>query len=140
MAGSITNAFAKRVLDHVFRSAALGLDATNVWVGLMTAVTDAEAGTVTEVSGGAYARVAVARSGTPGWVAATTADPSATENSGTITFPTATASWGTVTHFGIWDAATVGVLIWWADLTTPKTISSGDTATFAAGAIDLTLD
>lgn len=140
MAGSMTDVFEKKILDHIFRSAALGLDATNVWVGLFTgAPSDSAAGT--EVTGGSYARAATNRTtGSTVWNAATGNTPSLTDNAGIITFPTATANWGTVTHFGIFDAATSGTLMYWADLPTSKVVNNGDTASFAAGAIDVTQD
>lgn len=143
MAGSVSDVYEKRILDLIFRNAnasatvPLALDATNVWIGLFTA-TPSDTGGGTEVSGGSYARVAVARTGA-GWNAAAGA-LAATTNTGTITFPTATGSWGTVTQFGIFDAATTGNLVWWGDLTTSKTIGSGDTASFAAGTLSLTAD
>lgn len=137
MAGSATDVWEKKVLDHIFRSASLGLDATNVWIGLFTAApSDSAAGT--EVTGGSYARVAVVRTGA-GWDVAAGA-LALTSNTGTVTFPAATANWGTVTHFGIFDAATVGNLLFWADLTVSKVVNNGDTASFAAGAIDITCD
>lgn len=144
MAGTMTDVYEKKVLDLIFRNTnasatvPLGLDATNVWVGLFTA-TPSDTGGGTEVTGGSYARVAVARSGTPGWAAAT-GTLATTNNSGTITFPTATASWGTVTQFGIFDAVTAGNLIYWGDLTASKTIGSGDTASMAASALAITQD
>lgn len=138
MAGSATDVFEKKILDYIFRNASMGLDGTNVWVGLFTAApSDSAAGT--EVTGGSYARVAVVRTGA-GWNAATGTSPALTDNTGAITFPTATGSWGTVTHFGIFDAATAGNLLYWADLTATKTVGSGDSASFAAGALDVTQD
>lgn len=147
MAGSLSDVWEKKVLDLIFRNTAAsattpaGLDATNVWVALFTAVpTDSTVGT--EVSGGAYARVAVARSGTPGWTAAagTTAT---TDNTAVITFATPSANWGTVTAFGICNSLAGALstdLIFWGDLTVSKTVNSGDTVTFAAGALDVTCD
>ena len=138
MAGSATDIWEKKILDHIFRNASLGLDATNVWVGLFTgAPSDSAAGT--EVSAGSYARVAVIRTGA-GWDAAAGDSPSLTDNTGAVTFTTATANWGTVTHFGIFDAATTGTLLYWGDLTTTKVVNNGDTASFAAGTIDITQD
>jgi hypothetical protein len=103
------------------------------YVGLYTAApTDAGGGT--EVSGNNYARVATAGAD---WAAAS---GGATSNANAITFPTPSGSWGTVTHFGIFDASTAGNLLWWGLLTTSKTIGSGDSASFAAGALDLTDD
>ena len=138
MAGSATDYFEKKILDNIFRTTSMALDATNVWIGLFTAApSDSAAGT--EVSGGSYARVAVVRTGA-GFNAATGTSPATTNNTGTVTFPTATGSWGTVTHFGIFDAATTGNLLYWADLTASKTIGNGDVASFAASALAITQD
>ena len=85
-----------------------------------------------EVSGGAYARqgpVAFANAG---------ANPTVASNSAIVTFPAATASWGTVSYFGVWDAATAGNFRGSGALTTPKAVNSGDTARFAAGALTIT--
>jgi hypothetical protein len=139
----MSDAYEKKVLDLIFRNTnasatvPLGLDATNVWIGLYTA-TPSDTGGGTEVSGGSYARVAVVRTGA-GWNAAT-GTLALSANTGVITFPTASGSWGTVTQFGIFDAVTAGTMIYWGDLTTSKTISSGDTATFAAASISITQD
>lgn len=150
MAGSMSDTYEKKVLDLIFRNTAasatipLGLDTASVWIGLFTdaAATSHDSAFGTEVSGGSYGRQAVARSGAPAWNAASGALASTT-NSGTITFTTATANWGTVNQFCILDHVTNAAatnIIYWGDLTTPKTISSGDTATFAAGAITITQD
>lgn len=80
------------------------------YVALFTAVgTDANTG-FTEVSGGSYARVSTAGGS---WNAASGSAPSSISNSATLTFPTATAGWGTVIAFGLFDASTVGNLLAW---------------------------
>lgn len=63
--------------------------------------------------------------------------PSSSANSGTVTFPTSTATWGgTATHFGLFDTLTTGNLLIYAALTTPQSIAaSGITPSFAAGAL-----
>lgn len=143
MAGSMSDVYEKKVLDLIFRNtgasatAPMGLNATNVWVGLYTAA-PSDAGGGTEVTGGSYARVAIVRTGA-GWNAAT-GTLALTDNTASIDFPTATAPWGTITHFGIFDAATAGNMIYWADLTATKTVGTGDTASFAAGSLDVTQD
>jgi hypothetical protein len=85
-----------------------------------------------EVTGGSYARV--------GPVAFTNAgnNPTVSSNSAILTFPAATAAWGTVTHFGAWDAATAGNFRGSGAVTTPKAVGGGDTARFAAGALTIT--
>lgn len=103
------------------------------YVALYTAApTDAGGGT--EVSGNNYSRVQTAGAD---WAAASSG---ASSNANAITFPTPSGSWGTVTHFGIFDAATNGNLLWWGALGASKTPGSGDSASFAAGALDLTDD
>lgn len=108
----------------------------NLYVSLHTAdVTDA--GTGTEVSGGSYARVAVATA--VGSWDATSGTDGFTENTGAITFPTASGSWGTITHFGIWDAVSGGNLIFHGALTASKTVGSGDTVSFPAESLEITI-
>lgn len=102
---------------------------TTVYVGLYTSdPTDANTGT--EVSGGAYARTAVTF-GAP--------SDGVTTNSGAVTFPTATASWGTIGWIGILDASTGGNLLYHTPLDASKTIGSGDIFTISTGNLSVTL-
>lgn len=133
-----------KILDHVLRATAFTAPAT-VYVGLLTAA-PSDTGGGTEVSGGSYARVAVT-SGTAAWnntqgntTGASTGTDGTVENAATITFPTPSAGWGTVTHFAVYDAASAGNLLFYAALTTSKTINSGDAVSFAAGALSLQID
>jgi hypothetical protein len=110
------------------RATALTAPAT-VYVALFTAdPTDANA-TAGEVTGGAYARQTIAFSAPTNGVFT---------NSGIVTFPTATANWGTITHFAIYDAATVGNLLVYGVLSTPKQVLSGDVFKFNASGISIT--
>ena len=90
----------------------------NPYISLHTA-DPTDAGTGTEVSGGSYARVAssfATASGTGGSVA----------SDADATFPTATATWGTVGWIGLWDAASSGNMLYKTALDASKTIDSGD--------------
>lgn len=133
MAGSKTDWYENKVIEHLFET-----DYTapaNLYVGLfLESAKPADAGGGTEASGGAYARVAVARAS--GWTSA----GNATENAADIDFPEATASWGELGAFALFDALTAGNMLYWGDLTTPKTINSGDTAKIPAGDLDITED
>ena len=135
--GSFSNFLELEILDHILGNAAYSAPAT-VYIGLWTStLTDASTGsTGTEVSGGSYARKSVMNNAT-NWPAAAAG---AKANGTAITFVTATASWGTVTHFAILDAATTGNILGWGALTVSKAIGSGDTASFAIGDLDVTLD
>jgi hypothetical protein len=102
---------------------------TTVYVSLHTA-DPTDAGTGAEVSGGSYARKSATFAAPSNGVSATSAD---------VTFDQATASWGTITHIGIWDALTTGNMLYHTPLTTSKTIDSGDIFKIASGSLTVTL-
>jgi len=109
---------------------ATGITAAAAYVALYTSdPTDADTGT--EVSGGSYARQLAGLSAASGGASSNAAD---------ITFPTATASWGTVTHVGLRDAVTAGNLLMHSALDASKTVGSGDTFKINAGDLDVTLE
>ena len=102
-----------------------------VYVSLWTS-NPGDDGSGTEVSGGSYARTAVSfatASGTSGNVL----------NDADVTFPTATASWGTVGWIGINDASAAGNLLYHTALDTSKTIDSGDIFKITTGNLSVTL-
>lgn len=77
--------------------------------------------------------------GATGWAAATNADPSVKANANALTSAAATAG-GTVTHFAIYSASTAGTQRTdWTALGASKTVSTGDTLTWAVGACQVTL-
>lgn len=100
-----------------------------VYVSLHTA-DPTDAGTGTEVSGGSYARKSATFGAPSNGVSTTTAD---------ITFPQATASWGTIGWIGIWDASTSGNLLYHTALDTSKSIDTGDIFKIASGSLTVTL-
>jgi hypothetical protein len=55
-----------------------------------------------------------------------------------VTFPVATASWGTVEAVAICDALTAGNQLYYGDLGTEKLVDIGDQLNFAVGAITVT--
>ena len=133
---ALTNCLENKLIDHIFRTSSF-TKPTSLYVGLLTGITDAEAGTITEVSGGSYARV-VRNPLDANWNASTTSGTTA--NTASLQFPSATADWGTCTHFGIWDAATGGNLLIYAPLTVARTITNGTTPSFGAGALTFQID
>ena len=135
--GSFSNFLENEVLDHLFSKATYTAPAT-LYVGLWkSALSDSSTGsTANEVSGGSYARKTVANNST-NWPAAA---GGAKSNGTAITFATASGSWGTVTYFAILDASSAGHILGWGQLMQAKTIGSGDTASFAVGDLDITLD
>jgi hypothetical protein len=100
-----------------------------IYVALYTTdPTDADTGT--EVTGGSYARQSATFGAPSNGASVTTAD---------VTFPQATASWGTVGWIGIYDAATTGNLLYHTPLDASKTIDIGDIFKIASGNLSVTL-
>lgn len=112
------------------------------YVALFT-VAPADDGTGgTEVSGGSYARVQVNQDGTtePYWnTPVQSGGAGLIDNQGAITFPTASGDWGEVVAVGIYDASTVGNLLYHGALAANRTVLTGDTFEFADGNFDVTL-
>ena len=127
---SLSNTFETTVLTWLLTNSA-ATRPTAWYVALFTS-NPAEDASGTEVSttGTAYARQSVTFS-VPGNTASNTA---------AIEFPTATASYGTVTHVGVFDASSAGNLIAYAALTTSKAIDTGDVLRLPANDLDVTMD
>lgn len=128
---ALSNYLENELIDWLMRAQTY-IPPSSLYIALYTTAPTAAGGGV-EVSGGSYARVAVVSSladwaGTQG--AGTTAISSGTSgttsNNSNITYPTPTAGWGTVVAFGVLDASTSGNLLFFANLTTAKTINNGD--------------
>jgi len=113
---------------------------TTTYVALFTtAPTDDNNTGSTEVSGGSYARVGITSSS--GWssISGAPSAPAQISNSGTVTFATPTANWGTIVAIGIFDASSAGNLLWWNTITS-QTVNTGVVASFAIGALVITED
>jgi hypothetical protein len=116
---ALSGTLEQAILKHILGVTAWTMP-TTLYVALFTTTPTMPAGTGgVEVSGGAYARQAIT-------FGVTGTGPAAANNSGAVTFPTATASWGTIAGAGIYDAVTGGNLIDAGALTASKTIGTGD--------------
>ena len=125
----LSNYLENKLLDHVLRGTSY-TSPTTVYVGLYTSdPQDDNSGT--EVSGGSYARQAISVTTASGGIVTSSAD---------VTFPQATADWGTVSHIGLLDAASSGNLLMHTGLTTSKTISTGDVLKISSGSLTASLD
>ena len=125
---SFTNDLETRVLQWALTNGS-PTRPTAWYVGLFTAA-PGEAGGGTEISGSGYARQAVTF----------TVSGNLATNSAAIEWPTATGSWGTITHIAVFDALTTGNMLVYATLTASKSISTGDVLRIPAGDLDVTLD
>jgi len=121
-----THYLSDQILNEVLRATNYAPPAT-VYVALFTTPTDKNGGG-TEVSGGGYARQAVTF-GAPG----PGVNGRKVANSAEVTFPVATADWGTITHVAIFDAANGGNMLYQGAMEQSKTINTNDQLKFAVG-------
>ena len=127
---SFSNFLETEILDHVFAGAAYTAP-TTLYLALFTAAPgETGGGTEVSTSGTAYARETVAF----------TTTGNTTSNNAAVEYSTATASFGTVTHVGVFDAATSGNLMAYATLSSSKAIDTGDVFRVPTGDLDITLD
>ena len=131
---AFSNYLEAALLNHVLNSNTFA-DPAIVYVALFTAA-PSDAGGGTEATGGSYARVAMDSSGADLW----TVTNGHAENTSDITFPTATASWGTLTHVAIFDASVAGNLLFWGALSASKQVDNGGVFRFLAGQLQIDLD
>jgi len=124
-----TDFMENKIIDHMLRNQAYTPPST-IYLALFTSA-PSDAGGGTEVSGGSYARQAVTLSAASG---------GASENSADITFPQATADWGTITHVALMDAETGGNMLMHTAIDASKTVNNGDTFKINAGDLDVTVD
>ena len=122
---SFSNAYETNILTWTFTASAVTRPTS--WTLALYTVAPGEAGGGTEVTGGSYARTAVTFS-----VSGDTAT-----NSAAVEFPAATADWGTVVAVGVFDNSSARVA--YANLSTSRTVNSGDVFRIPSGDLDIVL-
>lgn len=127
---ALSNYAEKLLLDWMLTSGS-ATRPTSLYVALYTAA-PSDSGGGTEVSLGGYTRQAVtfAAASSPGGTIA---------NNAIVTFTASGASFGTVTHLGIFDASTGGNLLVHGQLAVSKTVLDGDSLQFGVGNLIVTL-
>ncbi|WP_137389160.1 phage tail fiber protein [Rhodoligotrophos defluvii] len=125
---AISNYLGNKFLDHALGVASYTMP-TTVYLALYTTNPTA-ANSGTEVSGNGYSRQACAFNAASGLTTANTAQENFTASGG---------AFGTVTHWGILDAATTGNLLFFGQWTNAKTINDGDTFRVEAGELDISV-
>lgn len=115
-----------KFLDHFTGTASTSAPSA-VYLGLSTAsLNDDNSGT--ELSGSGYTRKVITfASASSGSIA----------NNSAVEFPTATGSWGDISHFGIYDASSSGNLLFHGAFSASKTIASGDILKVASGSLTI---
>lgn len=147
LTGGTSDYLANVLLDLFFRGQAYTWPAETFIAYCTSAPSNSTPGTEVPFTGG-YARTVVpssttAWSGTQG--AGTTGISIGTlgviSNNSPITFPAPTADWGTITHDMQMDAASAGNILFYGQLTSPKTVLSGSPPpSYGSGNYQLTID
>lgn len=136
-----------KIIDALMRAQTIGTPVTWYVALYTTACSDTGGGTEVPNSNN-YSRASLGASlanwaGTQsaGSTVASSGTGGVTSNNTVITFATPSGTWGTVTHAGLVDSGTWGGGNLWVciDINPDKTINSGDTVSFAAGALTVTM-
>lgn len=128
-----------KILSLIFKNNAGSFSSPgdSIYIGLATAVADAEAGTLTEATFGAYARQQVTASA---WtVPSVSTDTQTATNSANIEYAASTGTSNTITHAFVVDAATSGNILFIGALDANKTIGTGDIFRINAGNLSIEL-
>lgn len=127
-----------KLLSLIFKNNAgsFSTPGDSIYIGLATAVSDAEAGTVTEATFTNYARQQVTAAN---WtIAGTGTDTQTVNNTANIEFPASGGTTETITHVFIVDAASSGNILFVGALDSSRQIASGDI--FRINATNLTIE
>lgn len=126
---AMSNYLELKFLDH-FTGTTSTTAPSAVYLGLATgSIADDASGS--ELSGSNYARKAIT-------FASASSGSIAGNNS--VEFNSATGSWGTISHWGIYDALTSGNLLFHGAFTASKAIASGDILKVASGSLTISAD
>lgn len=127
-----TTYFLNSIMGNVFKSKTSPSLPTTYYIGLSSTAPTISGTNVTEPSSSAgYARVKLDSLSAPSNGVIT--------NGSSITFNESTSSWGTMTYFVIYDAATGGNLLMYDNLTTSKTVDASTIIMIKEGNLQLTL-
>ena len=123
-----TNYLERRLLHYIFKNNSLSVSSPgdSIYVGLCTAVSAAETGSVTEASFSGYARQQVAAAS---WttIGADSTDTQTAKNTSAIEFPAKADSGNvTITHVIIADASSSGNILFVGALDASKTLAQND--------------
>jgi len=130
--GGFSDYWENKILDHIFGKGSY--TPPTIYMGLSTADPADDGSGLSEPSGNGYTRTQTSPSN---W---NVASNGSLNNTADITFAQATGSWGTITHFALFDAASTGNMLAHGVLSQSKTIGNSDTAQFQAGDLDISLD
>lgn len=125
-----TTYFLNCVAGNLFQTKTSPALPTEFYIGLSSTAPNPEGTNVGEPSSGSgYARVKLTSLSEPSNGVVT--------NESAINFSESTASWGTITHFVIYDSASGGNLLMYGALSTPRAVETATIMTIKEGYLKL---
>lgn len=130
---SMTDYLEENLLNHLLPLQASLSKPAAIYLSLHTSSPTDTGSLSGEVSGGSYAREDISSV-----MSAASATTGRSTNTSVITYPTATADWGVVTHGGINDALTAGNMLFWVAGSQSRDMETGETFRLEIGQLALT--
>lgn len=131
--GSFCDYWENKILDHIFGKSTY--TAPNVIYVALSTTTPTDGGlNITEPTPPEYGRVGTIPSD---WNASV---GGAIDNVSVVEFTQATSLWGDISHFALFDQYQAGNTLAWGQLSITETIAADYTASFAVGALAVSLD
>lgn len=125
-----TTFFLNAVAGNLFQTKTTPALPTQYYIGLSSTAPNTDGTNVGEPNASAgYARVELTTLGEP--------TNGVVTNTAAINFDESTASWGTITHFVIFDAQTGGNLLMYGALSTPRSVEAATIMTIKEGYLNL---
>ena len=135
-----TNYLERRILHYIFKNNSLSFSSPgdSLYVGLATAVSAAETGSLTEANFTNYVRKQVVAAN---WttIGADSTDTQTAKNAANIEYPASGGTNNTITHVFIADALTGGNILFVGELDVSKVIADGDIFRINAGNLTVEL-
>ena len=124
--------FLNSIMGNVFKTQTSPGLPDKVYLGLSSSAPSVDGSGVTEpLTSAGYARVELNNLGAPA--------NGVISNTAEISFPESSASWGTVTHFALFDAPTNGNLLMFNSLTQARSVEAATIVMVKTGSLKLTL-
>ena len=125
----VYTSYLSNAIANWVRGTAMPTAPTTLYLALSTTAINGDGTGITEPSGGAYARQIVTMTA-PSFGEST---GSVISLSGNVIYPTATGTWGNITHLALFTAVSGGSMLHRWQAPVAKNIGVGDTYTVAAG-------
>ena len=135
-----TNYLERRILHYIFKNNSLSFSSPgdSLYVGLATAVSAAETGSLTEANFTNYVRKQVVAAN---WttIGADSTDTQTAKNSADVEYPASGGTNNTISHVFVADASTGGNILFVGALDVSKLIADGDIFRINAGNLTIEL-